>query len=91
MVKLGPYIFGFSSKLALRFLKTRARTTIAVVAAIAMMRTTATTPPMKATVTELSELDGSIDTVGGVDMLSPVTSDAGAAQDFSPNDLTCMG
>ena len=55
------------------------------------MMTTATTPPMMATVTELSELDGSIDTVGGVDMLSLVISDAGAAKDFSRNNLTCMG
>ena len=72
-----PY-FCFSSNSALRFLRTRA-TTITVTA-IAMMRTTATTPPMMATVlsdTVLSELDGSVGIVGGaVDTLSP--SDAGA-------------
>ena len=50
-------------------------TIIVVAVTIAMMRTTATTPPMMATV--LSELDGSVGVVGGaVDTLSP--SDAGA-------------
>ena len=71
--------FCFSSNSARWLLRTRA-TTIAVVAAIAMMRTTATTPPMMATV--LSELEDGVSIVGGVDTLS--TSNAGAVHQHYP-------
>ena len=68
-IKMRPH-FCFSSNSALRFLITRATITIVVAVAIAMMRTTATTPPMMAAV--LSVLEGGV----GIDTLSP--SDAGA-------------
>ena len=95
MINLILAHFCFSSNSVFRFLKTRATVkTIAAVVAIAMMRTTATTPPMMATVLSEAELDGTVG--GGVGILSP--SDAGAVQMMSPLSVviqktctTCLG